>query len=165
MYLGIMCHASCIRKQRAGDKGQVPGFTTTGSDILPKRAAGSSVGSYTHSTGSQAGVERRPWFCYRTDRGAAALQAEGRDCCRYAGWQREKHSDAYIHQSSHAARVFCRSVVTVSFVVWIKLLPPAGLLACDGLSTSCELHHGPLCLARALRLQHIAFLLDSCHLH
>ena len=92
------------------------------------------------------------------------MQVEGRDCCRSAGRQREKHLDAYIHHSCHAARVLRRSVVTVS-VVWIKLLSPAGLLACVRLSMLYELHHGLLCLARALRLQHIAFLLDSCHLH
>ena len=162
VYLGIMWRASCIRKQRAGDKGQVPGFTTMGSDILPKRAAGSSVGSYIHSIGSQAGVEH---FCYRTDRGAVAVQTEERDCCRSASRQREQHSNAYIHQSCPAARALRRSVVTVSLIVWIKLLPPVGLLACVGLSTSSNLRHGPFCLAGALRLLHIACLLDSCRLH
>ena len=114
VYLGIMWHASCIRKQRARDKGQVPGFTKMGSDILPKRATGSNVGSYTHSTGPQAGVKQ---FCYRTDRGAVAVQAEELDCCRSASRQREQHSNAYIHQSHPAARALRRSVVSVSFIV------------------------------------------------
>ena len=131
--------------------------------MLPKRAAGSSVGSYTHSTGPQAGVKRKARFCYGTDQGAAAVYAGERVCCTSAG--REKHSNACIHQSYQAARVLRRSVVTVSFVVWIKLLPPAGLLACVGLSTSHKLRHGPLCLAHTLRLLHNDFFLDSCRLH
>ena len=114
MYLGIMWHASIMTM------GRCQRFSTMGAYI------GSSVGSYTHSTGPQAGVERKACFCYGTDQGAAAMYAEERVCCTSAGC--EKHSIACIHQSFQAARALRHSVVTVCFVTWSKLQPPALLL-------------------------------------
>ena len=52
-----------------------------------------------------------------------------------------------------------RSTVTVIFLTWSKLQPPACLLACGALCTSCELRLRPLHLARTLRLLHLACLL------
>ena len=97
---------------------------------------------------------QRPCKHRRRNRIAAGLQ-DGHE---------NNNSKAYIPQSCQAARALRHSMVTVTFVTWSKLQPPAWLLASGGLSTSCELRHRPLCLTRTLRLLHIACLLDSCRL-
>ena len=123
------------------------------------------MGSYAHSTGPQAGIKQKACFCCRTE---AQRPCKHRRRNRIAAGLQDGHennnSKAYIPQSCQAARALRHSMVTVTFVTWSKLQPPAWLLASVRLSTTCDLRHRPLCLTRTLGLLYIACLLDSCHL-
>ena len=165
VYLGIMLYASFCTHT---DKRQVP-------DVLPK-----GLGFYCHK-GQQAQVwaatptAQVPKLGLNVKRtfitwlGVAQWPCKRRRRHRIAAGQRDgndnDNSNAYISQRYQAVRALHCSMVTVTFVTWFKVLPSAWLLTSIGISTSCELRHRPLCLARTLCLLHIACLLDSCCLH